>query len=244
MAIEALTYQNLQAYLAETPNSVMELWSPKKVMEELLAADPNADKSATVFLGVQKTQGVPSDDMQFLGEDRRFTQKWGNKAHNALGSFLHEPTIRQNDTGKATEADARSKAADIADELDRMLATGLFDVNMGHFICFGCVCGFQVKRRTAVLSHDDIVICGGCGRQWICQKIDGESDFQFIPDDYSFPCLSCKETCFVGAHELRDGRIVICSNCTAKAEVYTQFAVRAYMPDSSKTRAAAADTDV
>lgn len=226
MAIEALTYQNLQAYLAETPNSVMAQWTPKKVMDELLAADPNADQTTTVFIGIEKSPGVPSDDMQVLGEDRRFTQKWGNKAHNALGSFLHEPTIRQTETGKATEADARLKAAEIADELDRILATSLFAVNMGEFISFECVCGFHVKRRSSVLSHDDQVICGGCGRHWIYKELEGDPAYGFVPDGYSFPCLTCGETCQFEAHELGDGKIVTCAGCGAKAEVFTQFAVR------------------
>ena len=123
MAIEALTYQNLRAYLAETPNSVMAQWTPKKVMDELLAVDPHADRTVTVFFGIEETPGVPAADMQPLGEDRRFTQAWGNKAHNALGSFLHEPTIRQSETGKATEEQARTKASEIADELDFIHAT-------------------------------------------------------------------------------------------------------------------------
>lgn len=231
MAIEALTYQNLLAYLAETPNSVMAQWTPKKVMDELLAADPHADQSATVFIGLQAAPGEPSEDMQFVGEDRRFTVKWGNKAHNALGSFLHEPTIRQTEQGKATEADARLKAAEIADELDRILATALFGVNIGEFISFECVCGFHVKRRTSVLSHDAKVNCGGCGRHWIYQELEGDPAYGFIPDGYSFPCLNCTKTCQVEAHELGEGEIITCAACGAKAEVYTQLHARAVPTD-------------
>lgn len=226
MAIEALTYQNLQAYLAETPNTVMAQWTPKRVMDELLAADPHADKSAKVFIGIEERPGVPSEDMQFLGEDRRFTQAWGNKAHNALGSFLHEPTIRQTETGKPTEADARRKAAEIADELNRMLETALFGVNMGQYISFDCVCGFHVKRRTSVLSNGAKVICGGCGRHWIYQELEGDPAYGFIPDVYSFPCLRCEKPCQVEAHELGDGKIITCTACGAKAEVFTQLAAR------------------
>ena len=105
-----------------------------------------------------------------------------------------------------TEADARLKAAEIADELDRILATSLFAVNMGEFISFECVCGFHVKRRSSVLSHDDQVICGGCGRHWIYKKLEGDPAYGFVPDGYSFPCLECGETCEFEAHELGEGR--------------------------------------
>jgi hypothetical protein len=231
MAIEALTYQNLRAYLAETPNSVMAQWTPKRVMDELLAVDPHADRTVTVFFGIEETPGVPAADMQPLGEDRRFTQAWGNKAHNALGSFLHEPTIRQSETGKATEEQARTKASEIADELDRILATSLFGVNMGQYIVFDCTCGFHVKRRTSVLSPDDKVVCGGCGKHWIYQEHEGDPPWRFIPDGYSFSCLACEATCQFEAHELADGKVVTCDACGAEAEIYTQFAARAVKAD-------------
>lgn len=231
MAIEALTYQNLRAYLAETPNSVMAQWTPKKVMDELLAVDPHADRTVTVFFGIEETPGVPAADMQPLGEDRRFTQAWGNKAHNALGSFLHEPTIRQSETGKATEEQARTKASEIADELDCILATSLFGVNIGQYIVFDCTCGFHVKRRTSVLSPDDKVVCGGCGKHWIYQEHEGDPPWRFIPDGYSFSCLACEATCQFEAHELADGKVVTCNACGAKAEIYTQFAARPVKAD-------------
>lgn len=84
MAIEALTYQTLQAYLAEVPNSAMTAWTPKKVIDELLAVDPMADKTSRISFGKQDALGEPSKSMKYLGEDRRFTVKWANKAQNGF----------------------------------------------------------------------------------------------------------------------------------------------------------------
>src|SRR5437868_10079330 len=72
MAIEALTYQTLEAYLSEVPNSVMAQWTPKKVMDELLEVDPRADKSVTLFAGIEETPGIASKDMKYIGQDKRF----------------------------------------------------------------------------------------------------------------------------------------------------------------------------
>ena len=142
MAIEALTYQVLQAYLSEVPTEAMKQWTPKKVMAEMLDVDPNADKSSTLFIGEEATPGVASDKMEFLGEDKRFTIKWGNKAHNALGSFLHEPTIAQFEKGDGDqEAAARAKVAEIITLLDDILSTSFMQFNMGNYVSIDCDCG-------------------------------------------------------------------------------------------------------
>ncbi len=43
MCIEALTYEMLQRYLSEVPNTAMEAWQPKRILSRgLITADPNA----------------------------------------------------------------------------------------------------------------------------------------------------------------------------------------------------------
>ncbi|MDO9499114.1 hypothetical protein [Falsiroseomonas sp.] len=226
MAIEALTYQVLQAYLSETPNSVMAQWTPKKVLDELLAVDPHADRTAKIFVGREDVPGEPAKVMEFLGEDRRFTVRWGNKAHNALGNFLHEPTLRQHELGKATlEADARAKAAEILAELERILSAPLFNVNFGEFITFDCTCGFLIKRKANFLSPEKPVVCGACGRRYIYQDAGGDDQHRFIPDRATFNCFKCDAVCSVEAHELSSGKVVTCA-CGAEAEVYSELKVR------------------
>ena len=63
--------------------------------------DPLADQTAHIAVGIEEEYGMPSKDMQPFGVDHRFTVEWPNKTHNALGSYLHEPTISQHKSGKA-----------------------------------------------------------------------------------------------------------------------------------------------
>jgi hypothetical protein len=102
MCIEALAYDRLQAYLTEVPNSVMKKWTPRHILDELLAIDPHADRSSTVYVGAVEQFGVPAEEMKLLGEDKMFSVKWANSAHNALGNFLHVPTLAQIEARKET----------------------------------------------------------------------------------------------------------------------------------------------
>jgi hypothetical protein len=71
----------------------------------MLEVDPKADRTSTIAIGREEEWGQLSKDMKVLGEDRRFTLKWANRSDNALGNFLHVPTLHQMETGKAPDHD-------------------------------------------------------------------------------------------------------------------------------------------
>lgn len=226
MAIEALTYDSLQAYLSEVPNSVMGQWTPKKVIEELLAVDPYADQSAKVFVGIEEVFGEPSKDMQFLGEDLRFTAAWAHKAHNALGSFLHEPTIAQHTSGKAGLSDkAKAKADAVASELERILSASVFNTNFGSFITFDCHCGFKLKRKDRALKDNPVVECRECQRRYIGKEIDG-GNYSFKYLQQVFTCKACEIEQAIGDHEVEREPIVSCGNCGTKVQIRKRYVIQ------------------
>ncbi|MCK1290317.1 hypothetical protein [Bradyrhizobium sp. 30] len=105
LAIECLAYQQLDAYLSEVPDHAMRKSTPREVITQMLEVDPKADRTSTIAIGREKEPGQLSDDMRMLGEDRRFTLKWANRSHNALGNFLHVPTLHQLETGSRYDDD-------------------------------------------------------------------------------------------------------------------------------------------
>lgn len=219
MAIEALTYQVLQAYLAETPNSVMAKWTPKQVLAELLEVDPNADKSSQIFIGKEDTPGTPAAKMEFLGEDKRFTIKWGNKAHNALGNFLHESTIAQMEKDPSTnEVAARAKAEETFVVLDGILSTPLMQANFGNFIHLTCSCGFEIKRKEGALQGGKPFTCSNCGNGYLYEWDEGKQTWLFRPDESNWTCEACKEEQFVSTHILATYPVLTC-RCGVKAKV-------------------------
>jgi hypothetical protein len=225
MTIEALTYETLETYLAEVPNSAMKQWTPKKVIDELLALDPHADRSSVIFVGVEETPGVQSSNMQLLGEDRRFTVKWANKAHNALGNFLHETTISELDKGKDdSETTIRTKVAEIVSELEGTLSRPMFKSNFGSYISYQCGCGFIIKRKQEALTSGTSVACAGCGRRYTYHLSQNPTQYIFEPDRYEYERASCKKKSHIEAHEVEKLPTLTCE-CGAKAQISRAYAI-------------------
>jgi len=76
--------------------------------------------------------------MKTLGEDRRLTLRWANRCHNALGNFLHAPTLYQIETGNLPN---HSKARDKAKEVANIVEQGVGD----FVIKLIPECGFHSK---------------------------------------------------------------------------------------------------
>ena len=136
--IEYITYSQLQVYLKEVPDDTVRKWTPKQIISVLLEVDPDADKSGTLFFGKEFAYGIPAEKMEFFGEDRRFSLDWADK-HNALGNFLHAPTLHQIEKGEfSTKEKILKKARQVANEIDHILSSPIFNVNFGNFYKFNC----------------------------------------------------------------------------------------------------------
>ncbi|MDQ2861249.1 MAG: hypothetical protein M3T55_11110 [Pseudomonadota bacterium] len=195
-------------------------------MDELLSVDPYADKTAKIYFGIEETPGVPAKEMHYLGEDKRFSAKWANKAHNALGYFLHEPTISQHEKGldKSEEA-ARIKAAEVLIELEGILSATLFNVNFGTFMTVECECGFQIKRKMTFLKEGNLVACASCGRQYTYELSDADKTCKFQFMQIPYKCFSCGKEAFIDAHAIEDLPVVVCTYCEAKAKIDVAYQI-------------------
>lgn len=220
LAIECLAYQQLDAYLSEVPDDAMRKWTPREVISQMLEVDPKADRTSTIAIGRQKEPGQPSDDMKVLGEDRRFSLKWANRSHNALGNFLHVPTLHQLETGKAPDYDTmRTKAEEIAAVIEHTLDTAIYNVNFGNFYHIDCVCGRSFKRRDGSFAVEQGVVCPNvdCRTVWDVVSENG-TDVHFKSRQTEYVCPGCNEASFVLAQKLKAGTIITC-DCGARAEV-------------------------
>lgn len=222
MAIEALTYSSLQNYLAEVPNTVMRKWPPKQVLDELLAVDPMADQSRTLAIGRQQEEGILAREMHTLGEDRRFSVKWANRAHNALSSFLHSPTLAQRQRGIGDmDAAARTKAAEVAEELDAVLASRIWNVNFSQSCTFECSCGFTVKRRKEIIEAGEPIVCAACGLHYRSEPTEGGANFW--PLEGTYTCSGCGSDQAINERDLLRLPIVSCSACGFRSQVIQEY---------------------
>jgi hypothetical protein len=95
MAMEALTYDRALAYKDDFPATEYETWPPRKVMSVLLDIDSWADKDVSLAFGIEEDYGIPAPKMEFLGVQKSLSMENIKKHYDALGSFIHVPTIKQ-----------------------------------------------------------------------------------------------------------------------------------------------------
>jgi hypothetical protein len=218
-AIEYLAYQQLEAYLDEVPDDAMRKWTPREVIAQMLEVDPNADKTSTIAVGIEDVPGEQPKNV--LGEDRRFTLKWANRSHNALGNFLHAPTLHQMETGNVPEhSTMRAKAMEIAAVIEHTLATAVFNVNFGNFYHISCVCGREFKRRAGSFTPEAGIVCPDvkCRTIWDVASEEEGGNVELRPRQTEYVCPGCNEKGYLMSQKIKAGEIVVC-DCGARAEI-------------------------
>ena len=212
MAIEALAYERLQSFMQESSFLLLRQWTPKKILSELEQIDSSSSLPRHLKIEVE-IDGEMKTLME--GEDYRLSAKWAHRAHNALGNFLHEPTILANRIGRRDVALAKNK--EVIAELEKVLASRIWNWVAAQFAEFTCVCGFEIKRRPENLERDKSVACASCGKVW---------DVEFLEKGYKFSlrntvevrmcCNQCGNNQVFEGLELASQPEVQCSECGAR----------------------------
>jgi hypothetical protein len=216
LCIEYLLLDRFRHYQEYIDDDAMKKWTPKQVIAELLENDPYADQNATIAVGLEKDYGVPSTDMHILGEDKRFRLKWANTNWNALGSFLHAPSLEKLSSGNVPSLhDMRNKAADIAQHLDAMFKTSVWSVTGGVTYLLECQdCGHTTKRYKASIKEEVGFVCRNptCGA--IYDVIDEAPTFRMRKK--SFTCPKCEKEALFRAHYIGEGNTLVCDGCDTR----------------------------
>ena len=225
MAIECLAYELLQSHQDEVDYCTMETWQPGRLIKELKEIDSGIESDRTIFIGVEDFSGKPTKNKRLLGTDRRLSASWIKKNWNALGSHLHEPTIKQHKDGKAFNAEsARAKFVTISSEIDRVLASTLFATNIRVKISVNCECGFTIHRREELLKRDGQVVCASCKTIWGAEE--SGKDWRFVKLYHDFCCPICNAKNKFPAKELNDQSAFTCKECGAKLVLMQDWCVR------------------
>jgi hypothetical protein len=228
LAIEALAYDLLQDYLFEVSRDAMEKWTPRVVLQEILYVDEDACSTAHVVFSYDDRDGVPRE-LDF-GESRKMPPAWANKMHNALGNFLHQPTVRQMlGVSDADRSDSgRRKAQEALDEIERVLGSSVWSFRAHQLIQITCKCGSVIARDKSFFEAKKILECSNCGRFYAYWLEEEKKRYAFRPQQVSWTCKDCGVANVKDADEAGAGTVVECSGCNAKFELATKiFLVRA-----------------
>ena len=223
MAIEAITYDRAQAYAAEIPPSEYETWQPRKLMQLLLDIDVDTDKNAGIGVGFQEKHGVPADEVTFLGTENVFNFKSIKDHYDALGSYLHIPTLKQIVNNGNHDLDKlRNRCGKIVSALEAALSSPIFNVTIGSFSEIPCMrCGEKVRRRLPLSGDDVEAKCFTCGAEY---KITGNhsdetSMWQALYEEMECPMEQCDSKLRIWKDQIKDGIRISCSECGQKYRI-------------------------
>nr|WP_298681663.1 hypothetical protein [uncultured Dongia sp.] len=182
----------------------------------MLDVDPHADRTSTIAYRMQREGEEAPGSRKLLGEDRRFSLRWANTNHNALGNYLHAPTLFQIENNQApSQEKILQKARDVAEVIRHTLAGPIINANFGSFYKFACQCGSQIKRRDGSFKLEDGIKCPTCSAVWDVTTNEENSKFEARLRKTSFECHVCHASNEIGAHEIRLGNNLTCA-CGAR----------------------------
>lgn len=221
LAIEALAYNLLQDYLSEVSRDAMEKWTPRVVLKEIMYVDEEACSTRGIVIGYNDKDGVRHEID--LGESRKLSPAWANKMHNALGYFLHQPTVRQIRTSDADSSEAgRRKAEEALHEIERVLASSVWSFRAHQLVQITCKCGSVIARDKSFLEAKKDLECSNCGLFYTYWLEEEKNRYGFRPQQMLWTCKDCGVANAKDADEAGPGTVVECSGCNAKFEVTTK----------------------
>lgn len=224
MAIESVTYERAQSYLDELPQAEYRTWQPKKVMQLLIDIEPRADKGSNIAYGVEEVPGVAAKVMTSLGAEQVFGLRAIKAHYDALGSYLHMPTLKQlEEVGESDLAKLHERCLTIIGLLDGVLSSPVFNINFGTFSSIACInpdCRKTVRRRIPTGQSALSAACLDCGMDYEL-SIDAVGQCVWRPIVEKVPCPgpSCEVVFKVSPGELKAGRRLVCNACGGQFQI-------------------------
>lgn len=222
MAIESVTYDRALAYKSEFPPHEYETWQPKKVMSVLLEIDSTADSDSTLSFGVEPSPGQKPEIMRLLGNEIVFNLKVIKKHYDALGSYLHAPSLKQTLSGPGPDyGKMRKRCEEIAGVLKKVLASPVFNSTFGIFSSFDCYeCKVRIRRRMPRDRNSLEIDCFNCLASYTLTR-ESDDQVRMDPHHQKIVCANtgCDHLTILLRREVVDGNTWTCKKCRGRNEI-------------------------
>ncbi len=223
MAIEGVTYDRAMAYKAEIPPSEFGTWQPKKLLQVLLDIDPHADQTSSFRFREETALGAPAKHWQSLGTDTVFNIKSIRAHYDALGSFLHLPSIKQIEAGQIPDTTKLRKRCDaIVEELDGVLTSPVYNVTLGSFATLACLrCEKPIRKRIPIEATTVQARCLECGASYEVVRAETSGQVEWLTQTADFNCRGegCTTVIQVWRDQVAPGTLFKCPTCTTEYRI-------------------------
>lgn len=223
MAIESVTYDRAMAYKSEFPPHEYETWQPKKIMLTLLEIDSGADSDNSLSFGVEPAPGERPEVMKHLGSEVVFNLRAIKNHYDALGSYLHSPSLKSINSGAIIDyRKMRMRCEEIASLMKKVLASSVFNSTFGVFSSFDCCeCNVRIRRRMPIGVNNLEIDCFNCLASYTLTRTS-EGQIRMTPHQHEIACANadCRHIIIVLRREISRGRTWTCKKCRGRNEFH------------------------
>ena len=224
LCIELLTYEKLRSFSSVIPESVLSTWQPPQAVKALLEFEPSADRSFTLFAGLEEEYGKPSNDMKFVGKHNAIPLKWLRRHYNKLGSLLHAPPPASS--GGMSQAETKTYLEQCVSELEEPLSgniTGFSLRNVVSIPCDVCESPVMANAEVATSSHKAVCLNPKCSAEYFVDaRPDGEIAFRLKATVFNCAVESCSGNMPIENRKLDIGAELICPECKSKHRIVSR----------------------
>lgn len=224
MAIEAVTYDRANSYRDELPETNEDVWQPRKLMTALLNIEPHADHDIAMAFGLEDEPGVPSSEMTMLGQEKVFNLRAIKSHYDALGSYLHSPTVKQlENKGDHEWSKLKSRCEKIIALLDDVLTSPIFNINFAVFSEIRCNapdCRKPIKTRALAAGDSKVVECPSCSAIYeVSFESQGVCRWRPLAEQIHCPNVKCDREYSVNRGSLKPGSVLDCDGCGQRFKI-------------------------
>lgn len=219
--MEAVTYDRALAFKEEIPPEEYKNWQPRKLMAVLTDIDPSLVMTSTIAVGIETEHGKPAarEDMQFLGTDQVFTLRDLKAHYDAIGSYLHMPSLEQLQAGKIADPQKLiTRCEAIITALEDVLNSSVYNVTVGNFAlldeCMNEQCQRPIRKRIPHGKEYVEVQCFECKATYTVTSLS-DHKVEFKPKMTLAKCSTngCVGEIPLWPHEIRPGINWRCREC-------------------------------
>ena len=228
--MEAITYEKLEASAKHIPPDIIDKWQPPQAVRALLEHEPKTDKGFTLYAGIEEEYGVPSKNVQFVGEHKAFNLGWLRKHYNKVGGFLHINHKRSKNAKLPTE-EIKSYLKEVSEDISEVLKgniTGGWLDEVFQFTCSQCSKTIIVGKHTLESGRDIVCQNDNCRAEYYGRLYPEGSGALFDLKVTVFDCAQCSAEIPVENRRLKIGYSFKCSKCGTNHElVHKQWGYKA-----------------
>jgi hypothetical protein len=159
--------------------------------------------------------------MASLGTEKVLNLSTIKRHYDALGSYLHIPTLKQVEKSGAVDFDNLRKRCDqICTEVEATLQAPVWNINFGTFVTIPCMqCNHPVRKRIDG-SSGEIARCFECGVTYEVKEVSpGNVSWKRLQTSVLCQALGCGKSFFLDEADIEAGKSVACIHCAALHDI-------------------------